>query len=214
MSDGSTIRCRLQDAGDLISVYVDNDYRRFEVDWAGLRQVIDVGSTVGAFTIWVAKRARHARFLAVEPNPDLVPYLIGNIELNSLGNRVTVIDAALGAAPGMAQLEDNQALSTLMRVVPLGHGTGHTVRVLTLGQVLQQIGTPSCDLLKIDCEGGEYDILLSASDAALQAVGTVICEYHPSPVHRREELVERLTHAGFNVASDSVPLGFIYATRI
>jgi FkbM family methyltransferase len=213
MSDGSTIRCRLQDAGDIISVYVDNDYRRFEVDWAELRQVIDVGSTVGAFTIWAAKQARRARFLALEPNPELVPYLIGNFDRNGLGNRVTVIDAALGAAPGTAQLEDNQALSTLMRVVPLGHGSGHTVRVLTLGQALEQIGSTYCDLLKIDCEGGEYDILLSASDAVLQTIGTVICEYHPTPKHRKDELVGRLTSAGFHVESDSLPLGFIYATR-
>ena len=42
MFDGSKIRCRLEDAGDLLSVYVDCDYERMNISWKDLLSIVDV----------------------------------------------------------------------------------------------------------------------------------------------------------------------------
>jgi FkbM family methyltransferase len=213
MSDGSQIRCRLQDAGDLISVYVDRDYGPMQIAWSDLRSIIDVGSTVGSFTLWAAHQSPHAKVIAVEPNPEVYPYLVDNVHRNDLAERVKTVEAAVGSASGLAAIEDDRTFSTLVRVVPVGAGRGPTVRMLTLEQLLLETENNYCDLLKIDCEGGEYDILLTAPDWLLSRIGAIICEYHPTPQREPEQLIKRLSDAGFAVERDRTPVGFIRATR-
>ena len=55
-----------------------------------------------------------------------------------------------------------------------------------------------CDLLKIDCEGDEYEILLGASPDVLNRIGTVILEWHDIPGHSPERLEQHLEKAGFS----------------
>jgi len=49
--------------------------------------------------------------------------------------------------------------------------------------------------LKVDCEGYEYDLILSASDEALKTFEQIIMEYH----YGYRNLVNRLRQAEFNV---------------
>ena len=212
MSDSSRIRCRLEDSGDLISVYVDRDYGNSQVAWSDQTSIVDIGSTVGAFTIWAARQSPRAKIVAVEPNPDVFPFLVDNINRNDLSDRVTAIEAAIGSAPGLAAIEDDRAFSTLVRVVPVGAGRGPRVRMLTLEQLFEQTATNTCDLLKIDCEG-EYDILLTAPDRLLRKIHTIVCEYHPTPEHEPAELIKFLLDAGFQVDADRTPIGFVRAKR-
>jgi len=198
MRDGSTIRCRLEDAGDVIDVYVNQEYDRAQISWSDLKLIIDVGSTVGSFTVWASRRAPKARLIAIEPNPAVYPYLLENVKQNHLEGRVETIEAALGAVPG----------------VPVEVGKGPTMRLMTLEQVFDETRTDHCDLLKIDCEGGEYDILLTAPDRLLERVGTIICEYHFPTGHEPQQLVDRLVKSGFHVEADHTPpFGLILATR-
>ncbi len=213
MSDRSRIRCRLEDSGDLISVYVDRDYGSSQIAWSELTSIIDIGSTVGAFTIWAARQSPRAKMVAVEPNPEVFPFLVDNIRRNDLSDRVTTIEAAIGSAPGIAAIEDDRAFSTLVRVVPMGVGRGPRVRMLTLEQLFDETHTSSCDLLKIDCEGGEYDILFTAPGQLLRRIRAIVCEYHPTPEHDPAELIEFLSDAGFQIDADRTPIGFVRAKR-
>jgi FkbM family methyltransferase len=213
MSDRSRIRCRLQDSGDLISVYVDRDYGGSHIAWSDQASIIDIGSTVGAFTIWAARQSPRATMVAVEPNPEVFPFLVDNIRRNDLSDRVTTVEAAIGSAPGIAAIEDDRAFSTLVRVVPVGVGRGPRVRMLTLEQLFEETKTSSCDLLKIDCEGGEYDILFTAPDRLLRKIRAIVCEYHPTPEHDPAELFKFLSDAGFQIDADRTPIGFVRAKR-
>ncbi|MFT4559234.1 MAG: hypothetical protein ACI92S_004624, partial [Planctomycetaceae bacterium] len=56
------------------------------------------------------------------------------------------------------------------------------------------------DLLKIDCEGGEYEILDSTSDELLSRIDRVCMEFHElHPSHDHRNLVQRLESCGFDV---------------
>ena len=214
MYDGSTIRCRLEDAGDVIDVYVNREYERGEISWPDLTSIIDVGATAGSFTVWAARRSPKAKLIAIEPNPAVYPYLRENLKLNHLDGRVETIEAALGAEAGLAAIEDERAFSNLVRIVPVEAGSGPTVKLMTLAEVFEQTRTNQCDLLKIDCEGGEYDILLTAPDQLLARVRNIICEYHASIKNQPEQLVERFVKSGFKVVAEHFPaFGLILATR-
>jgi FkbM family methyltransferase len=225
MADGSTIRCRLQDADDMISVYVDSDYGRLRVPWAELRSIVDIGATTGSFTLWASQRSPEAQIIAVEPNPEVYPYLLANIRANQLSGRVTCVAAALGPAAGVASIQAQGAYTTQTRFAPHDGGPGQTVRQLSLEQLLDETKTLHSDLLKVDCEGCEYDVLLGASRQLLGRFSNIVCEYHPiqqtppSPQGEREDidhrdraqLVAHLTASGFQVEADRSPVGFIVA---
>ena len=103
--------------------------------------------------------------------------------------------------------------STLATVASRQVGTATSVHIETLESLMFRLGVTSCDLLKIDCEGAEYEILLSSSDALLSSVGSIICEFHPVHDRSPEELVARLKEAGFVTRCRGGPVGFIYAHR-
>jgi FkbM family methyltransferase len=214
MNDGATIRCRLEDAGDVIDVYVNQEYDRREIPWSDLTSIIDIGSTTGCFTVWAARRSPRAKVTAVEPNPAVAPFLLENIKQNHLEDRVETIEAAIGAVPGLAAIQDERAFSNLVRVVPVEEGSGPTVRMMTLEQVFEQTTTNQCDLLKIDCEGGEYEVLLNAPESLLARIRNIVCEYHASTTYQPQQLVDRLVRSGFQVeAEDYTAFGLILATR-
>ena len=212
MRDGSRVKCRLQDAGDVVSVYVDQDYAGFDLRWDEIRTIVDIGATVGCFTLWVVKRAPQARVVAVEPNPNVYPFLIDNIAQNELTNRVVAMPAALGAKAGHATVIDS-SFSTLARAVPDPNPSPSSMSMVTLQDVLNEAGLDECDLLKVDCEGCEYDILLGTSDVVLGRIDTIVCEFHPIPGQSLEELSDRLERAGFVVRTVGGPVGFLVARR-
>jgi FkbM family methyltransferase len=205
--------CRLQDAGDPVSVYVDQDYRNAPVEWLKLRTIVDVGATAGAFTVWASKRAPQSRIIAVEPNPAVYPYLTRNVALNGLEDRVACFETALGDLNGHAAIADDTVFSTLTRVVPTSMGRGPSVKMITLETLLNVAQIDRCDLLKIDCEGSEYEIILSMSTRVLQKIGAIICEYHPRTDYDLVDLLNHLRAAGFRLQVDEAAVGFIRAWR-
>jgi FkbM family methyltransferase len=205
MRDGARITCRLQDAGDVISVYLDGDYASFPVKWAKLRTIIDVGATTGCFSLWASRRAPQARIISIEPNPAIYSFLVRNVAQNELGAETRPI--ALGAARGFAEVVDRD-FSTLATAVPTTAPTG--VEMLTLEEVMDETNIGWCDLLKIDIEGGEYDVLLSAP---LMRIGTIICEFHPVVGRSLSVVVSKLEAEGFTTEVTGGPIGFIFAER-
>ena len=61
------------------------------------------------------------------------------------------------------------------------------VTCLTLGQVMDENGINKCDLLKMDCEGAEYDILYNCPPEYLQRIDQIAME-----VHRGEKATQNI----------------------
>lgn len=211
MRDGSRIRCRILDSGGLLSVHVDRDYDLPGFDWSKARTVVDIGAHVGSFTVWASRRSPGARVLAVEPNPETFPLLVRNIDDNELQGRVTVLRAAVGTSPGTAglQLVEHSLGTRLAR----GGGSQVTVEVQTLPRLLADAGMDDVDLLKIDCEGMEYEVLEAMGSEGLRGIRALVCEYHPEPGRDVSSLDRVLGSAGFKVKRPDAPLGVIWATR-
>jgi FkbM family methyltransferase len=211
MRDGSLVRCRLLDSGALLSVHVDRDYDIPGLDWSKARTIVDIGAHVGSFTVWAARRSPDARLLAVEPNPETFRLLRQNLDDNALTERASAVNAAVGATAGTAKLElTEHSLGTRLSA----HGEGAVpVKVKQLGQLLAEAKIGEVDILKMDCEGMEYDVFDAASRYELGAIHAIACEYHPEPGRDVSELDSILRSAGFRIQRPNAPLGIIWATR-
>jgi len=182
--------------------------------------VIDVGAHVGLFALWVAASHPEANVIALEPSPGICGFLRDNVSRNRLEN-ITVLQAACGGHSGEELLyaRGPGAMNTLYARDLYGSQfrlLGKTP-VLTLDDVFERFAIESCEFLKLDCEGAEYEILFKASADTLRKVERISLEYHMGVTDQApQELADFLGARGFEVAllpPLDVEGGYLHAVR-
>lgn len=171
-----------------------------------VRTIVDVGAHVGSFTVLCHHYWPEARIVAVEPHPDSFALLERNTAYIP-AEQLLRIQAAVTPSGGQTLLASFVSHSRVGEYAADVWDTlesrpdafGIRVPAVTPSKLWEQIqtfGIEEIDLLKLDCEGGEY-VLLPDWNAMgfLQRVGWIRGEWH----HRRanESLAAALepTHA-------------------
>lgn len=112
-----------------------------DTDWRG--PVWDVGAALGKHTIAVARK--HSIY-AFEPNLNVLYYLAYNVRRC---RNVVIVPNAL--------TRDGSSLLGSYEADFLAKPTGPKVATLSIGEALDKFGAPG--VIKIDIEGGEYDLI-------------------------------------------------------
>lgn len=167
--------------------------------------VVDVGAHVGTFCIPAAYRTAGSRVIAFEPDPGNFEVLSRNAARNPLvADRLTLRNLAVAGVEG--QLRFSRGLtSTTGSLADAGfyreQQDAETVVVsaTTLGQVFADAAVDRCRLLKLDCEGSEYEIFAKLPDALLARIENMIVEAHPARGGSPDELAAHLRRKGFTV---------------
>jgi FkbM family methyltransferase len=152
-------------------IFVDGLYS--DLDVRG-KVVIDVGANIGDSAIYFSLRGA-TRVLAYEPNTRLYALAAENLRWNKITN-VDLTQAWVAGDPTrirpefLSRMRDTQS-SAEAQVGP------QDIATVTLTEILNRI--PELEIvLKMDCEGAEYSILLSTPFSELSRVTTVELEYH------------------------------------
>jgi FkbM family methyltransferase len=176
--------------------------------------IIDIGAGIGEFTIQSAKACPDCRVYGFEPFTESFDYLVKNSELNSLKN-IFPVAAAVSSLPGTMVL-DTTSGNPLQFRMKVGTPTESSIKTVLLMDFLNEQSIDDVELIKLDCEGGEFDILLPLSKEDLIRLKRIVMEYHDSlTTHNHSELVRHLVNAGFtvetvaNIVYDDI--GYIYA---
>ena len=152
-------------------------------------QVIDVCAHIGSFATHVASLHPRTRVECYEPSPQSARYLRRNLEQNGMSARTRVHELALAGEEGSALLDDNSGGSVHNGLVRndrrLVDGddavlTRHAVPVTTttFDRAVAACPRPP-DLVKLDCEGGEYALVRASDPANWASVQRVVIEHHP-----------------------------------
>lgn len=162
-------------------------------------RVVDVGANVGAFAVWAATAG--ATVTAYEPHPDTYRWL----ERNTAGLAVECVNAAVVASPppsGTVSLAVDDTADTHHRVAAEGHTTAIDVPAVSLTDAIG----PGCDLLKLDCEGAEFDLLAATPADTLSRARRIACEVHSW--HGDPSMLQgRLEEVGYELLSVPKPDG-------
>ncbi len=180
--------------------------------------VIDLGAHIGGFSVMAATLARNAKVYAYEPEPDNFGLLRDNVELNHLEHRIVPLNYAVVGLPGDRKRKLHLHGSPEQHSLYSPTGDDYvTVECLTLPEVFQSHEIETCDFLKMDCEGAEYDIMLNCPGEYLSRIRKIHVEYQDGPGidHGRQELVDVLKHAGFEVTLKAwdTHFGYVYGER-
>ncbi len=165
--------------------------------------VIDIGANIGTFTV-LAASVRGTKVYAYEPFRESFNLLMENVRLNRLKN---VVPCCLAVASGkMRRRLFIRGGSPFNSFYSGGKGMQHVeVECISLKDIFERNKIGRCDLLKLDCEGAEYEILLSTPKKYLQKVTEIRMEVHSAD--KNQELFAYLGKSGFvkkKTASGSV----------
>ncbi|MEM9584992.1 MAG: FkbM family methyltransferase [Pseudomonadota bacterium] len=150
--------------------------------------VFDVGGFEGNWAQDVFDRYG-ATLHVFEPHPDFAAALNTRFAAN---DAITVHDFALGSAEGTLSLSDDGDASSAF----VADGTGKTGRVADVGAFLDDFAPERIHLMKVNIEGGEYDLLPAlAASGHLHRIDVLQVQFHlygEEFIAKRDAIIEEL----------------------
>lgn len=187
-----------QDIAVMWEVFLQKVYGE---DYNGL-QVIDIGAYHGETMLFFLSRGCQS-IVVVEPYPPAAERIRELIRVNNLAEKARLFPAAIGKDIGESLLlvSPNDLLSnTLQNERSTEASVTFTEKIVvpvwTFSRLIEEIGWDTVDVTKVDCEGGEYALLLHTPPEILRRVKVWIIEFHRGAA----PLVEKLRALGYEVA--------------
>ena len=146
--------------------------------------IIDIGANAGFFNVLLFSKLKGARVFAYEPlrsNIELFKKTIG--ENSSLKNIHLEQLAVTGAKKEKVELftedtEDNTVVSSVFSGFNKLNQKSISVPAKSLTSIIETNNFQKVDLLKLDCEGSEYDIIYNTDSTILKKVDMMVIEVH------------------------------------
>lgn len=170
--------------------------------------IIDIGACTGDTSIYFALKGAK-KIIAVEPFPKNFEILKKNITENHFNESIIPILAACGYSKKEILIDPN--LHDGMRSVLHEFPDGIKISTITLEEIIKDFDISNA-ILKLDCEGCEYETILNSSSDILQKFTDIQIEYHDG----YKNLEEKLLSASFEVSHtviDNINRGHIHAKR-
>ncbi len=182
--------------------------------------IIDIGAHLGFFTIKAAKIASSGTVYAFEPFSMHYTLLKENILSNKIRN-VKFYNQAITDRAGELTFyytkHSDPGDTSLFKINPSEKTYEEKVKSISLQDFFKQEKIENCDFLKLDCEGAEYSILMTADDSSLAKIQKIAMEWHKfEPDHDPKGLAEFLRENGFSLIeppSYNEKTGFLFAYR-
>jgi len=169
-------------------VFLENQYSSLPVKE---KVVVDIGANIGDSAIYFLLHGAKKVF-AIEPYPKNYETAQKNIDINHLTSKVHLLLAGCSAKHGYITID--QKIDSGNRSVMNESTEGKKIPLITLEEIMHENDMDSA-VLKIDCEGCEYDVILNSSKIILRNFIYIHIEYH----YGYKNLKEKLEKCGFEV---------------
>lgn len=133
--------------------------------------VVDIGANIGAFSLQAASIGAR-KIYSIEPEPKNFAELESNVKLNNFKDKIFTFQLGIGNFIGKAIISDEGGDSTFKDGKP-----GTEVDILTLDKFFEDNQIENVNVLKIDVEGAEPEVILSASKANLNKCKYIAIEF-------------------------------------
>lgn len=179
--------------------------------------VLDIGANVGYFSLLVFLRYPQAKVFAFEPLPGNYKLLEKHQQTNSLSNLVVDRRAVYGTQKSV-QLNYREEVAYSVGASVVDRASADTmieVEAASIPDIFTDYSLPDCDLLKVDCEGAEYNILFNCPPEYYQKIKNIAIEVHewvPKSEGTVATLVAFLQKRGYAVTTKKN--GIVWGRRV
>jgi FkbM family methyltransferase len=188
-------------SNDFINLLLDDEYGLKTLK-SYPQTIVDIGGNIGLFSQMAGALFPKARIHSYEPNPRIHGYLAKN--LSQVG--AEFFPEEVGAEAGSGQSIDAGDSRTGV------FEKGGNIPIVSFSMVVDRIGG-RIDLLKLDCEGGEWDIFQIPEP--FQKVAEIRMEYHLVGGKTISDLKDAAEHIGFKITklNENSGFGIAWMTR-
>lgn len=218
----SGLRFRTRSAMDIWAIketLLDRFYEKYGFRLQDGWTVIDIGGGVGDFTTLAAFKHPNSRVFTFEPTPSSFALLQENLQTNNIQN-AQVYPAAVWSSDGEVEIDtgNGEPVQFTSQAAQPGSNGKVIVPGLSLESVFAKTSAQHCDLMKLDCEGAEYEILFKAPDTILEHIDRIVMEYHDNAgPYTHADMAKFLTDKGYRVRvtpnAVHAYLGYLSAAR-
>lgn len=177
------------------SIIYDLAEQKRNIYGTGIRHgdiVLDAGANVGVFTrkaLW----AGASKVIAIEPGPENIECLRRNFAAEIAQGRVVVYPKGVWDKDDVLKLgidPEDSARDSFVR--PSDHSQFIEVRLTTIDKIVEELGLPRVDFIKMDIEGAEPNAIQGARQTIAKSRPRMsLCIYH---VRGHETLIPKLVH--------------------
>lgn len=147
---------------------------------------VDIGAHIGYYSVKaIGLVGPGGHIISVEPNPQTLPKLRGNVEASE-GRNVRVWPVACAASESTLQLYaapgNNTGESSLSKTNASQEGAAtvaYSVRAMPLDAIVKESKLDRVDVIKIDVEGAEFEVLKGASHTLDEFRPVLVIEIEP-----------------------------------
>ncbi|MCL5068758.1 MAG: FkbM family methyltransferase [Thaumarchaeota archaeon] len=177
------------------------------------KTIVDAGVYNGDSAIFFSINGAR-QVVGIEPLRENLELARRNIGLNNLGDRIKLVEAALSGSEGFVRFKCYPHLPNAGEINNSDDATGQTIEVkaVTVGSVMRDFKLPKIDLLKMNCEGAEYDVIESLSKQTANLIDEIRLEFHSGP----EKLIPILERLGYSISGEKYSIeadGQLVASR-
>jgi len=200
------IKCIIRNRSDTV-VFLENffldNYDRVEGFAIKEKDVIvDIGAHVGYFTIYAAKKAKRGKVISFEPSKESFKVLKNNLKINNIQN-VNVENIGVRNESGNSILyvdRDNEIGNSMFSNDK--NLIKENVQVTSITEIIKKYNIKSIDLLKLDCEGAEYEIILKLPINILNKIKRISMEVHKIDNFDIKDIEKFLLENNFQVKTE------------
>jgi FkbM family methyltransferase len=147
--------------------------------------IVDIGANAGFFDILLLSKIKSAKILAFEPlasNTNFVDKVIA--ENAFMKQYISLYQAAVTGIEKesidlyMEDTDDNQVVASVFEGFNKDNLKKTTVPCFSLTRIVKDNRLTKIDLLKMDCEGSEYDIIYNTAPEIVQLAMHIAIEVH------------------------------------
>ena len=175
--------------GDIVYIFFKKNYDGISVK---NKTVLDIGANIGDTAIFYALSGAE-RVIGIEPFPKNFQLAKENINANKLDEVIELLQAGCSSKEGIIKIDPKYQSNIESKIRDFENGID--VHILTLKEIVDRFKIPFDSILKIDCEGCEYDIIENTPTEILSQFSSIQIEYH-SGFH---DLKHKLESIGYNV---------------
>lgn len=138
------------------------------------RDVIDIGANMGTFSIFASKLGAN-KVIAVEPVSDTIRMFKANMQTAGATNIILKQNVASNKTGEVVKMALQDKCGHNSAYMPSEHY--EEVQTISFKDLMALTDSDNI-FLKMDCEGGEYDILMDADPEDMKRISTVAIEIH------------------------------------
>jgi FkbM family methyltransferase len=184
---------------------IGDEYNLKTIDFEDGDVVIDIGGNVGCVSIYLAKKYPNIKIYSYEAHPVNYECLLENIRLNDVNNVIPFNYAVLNQSGSKVNITLDLGNTGSSSLYVNNEVNSFDVETISFDDIIETNNIEKIKLLKIDCEGAEYEIIEASQKLKEIEIENFSAEIHTFMVNHNKNPNSLIDLIGtFNIKNKNI----------